>query len=223
MRCPVCRYKLKKNTVRCPYCASICAKRTKAELHPYYMREFERLARGEAPRFNAAAFFGGMFHTLYYRCYARFFRLFAPYFLVLLLLAAAYFMRLPYFLWYQLFGTGKAMGDVQFLLAVGLCAIWGLGLSVYNAVTFNRALYQKTGGNARLKTRCLGIVIVVVLFGALCLGGVIYTQQMLMIGVWDYLMNGQYSGKQQFDQDFFVSPASRRLVWEGVSYEIAQT
>ena len=77
MRCPVCRYKLKKNTVRCPYCASICAKRTKAALHPYYMREFERLARGEAPRFNAAAFFGGMFHTLYYRCYARFFRLFA--------------------------------------------------------------------------------------------------------------------------------------------------
>lgn len=207
MRCPVCRYKLKKNTVQCPYCASVFAKRKSPAAHPYYAREFERLAQGQHARFNAAAFFGGMFHTLYYRCYARFFRLFAPYLLVLLLLTVAYFMRLPYFLWQNLFGGISLTGDTQFLLAVALCVAWGLGLAIYNANTFNDALYRKTGGDPHLKTTLWTSIVIFVLFVLVCTAGVFYTQGMLVRGIVDYAVNGGYQNEGRVDEHFYVTPS----------------
>lgn len=220
MRCPVCRYKVKRNTAQCPYCAAVFPKRKQPASHPYYAREFERLAQGQAARFNAAAFFGGMFHTLYHRCYARFFRLFAPYLLVLLLLTAAYFMRLPYFLWQSMFGGSSVTEEPQFLLAVALCAVWGLGLAIYNANTFNAELYKKTGGDPHLKTTVWACVVIFVLFAALCTAGIFYTQRLLLFGVLDYAINGGYQYETRVDDHFYVTPGGYAVFDAGGTVKI---
>lgn len=122
---------------------------------PYYAREFADIAAGERGRFNAAAFFLGPFHQLYRGCYKRFARTYLPYWLALL---AVLGVSLSFFgkLCVELAGYGgRAAEPTQaffvwiaaiLLLSLGV-SVWGIALSIYNGVTFNRRYFEQQHGD----------------------------------------------------------------------------
>ena len=122
---------------------------------PYYAREFADIAAGGRGRFNAAAFFLGPFHQLYRGCYKRFARTYLPYWLALL---AVLGVSLSFFgkLCVELAGYGgRAAEPTQaffvwiaaiLLLSLGV-SVWGIALSIYNGVTFNRRYFEQQHGD----------------------------------------------------------------------------
>ena len=116
---------------------------------PYYAREFADIAAGGRGRFNAAAFFLGPFHQLYRGCYKRFARTYLPYWLALLAVLGVSLSFLESCVWsWPATAAGPQSRHRRFfvwiaailLLSLGV-SVWGIALSIYNGVTFNRRYF----------------------------------------------------------------------------------
>ncbi|MFQ8833122.1 MAG: zinc ribbon domain-containing protein [Ruthenibacterium lactatiformans] len=120
---------------------------------PYYARIATSLRAEEAAQ--CGAFFLGPFHQLYRGCYKRFARTYLPYWLALL---AVLGVSLSFFgkLCVELAGYGgRAAEPTQaffvwiaaiLLLSLGV-SVWGIALSIYNGVTFNRRYFEQQHGD----------------------------------------------------------------------------
>lgn len=172
MRCPHCKARCAGSGPLCPVCGRALA-------HPYYAREFAALARGQAPRFNAAAFLGGPFHLLYRGCPGRFARLYLPYLFTVLLLCTASLLTGTQAVWDAWRGAAAQftwLHAAQTALQTLTC-LWGVALALYNGNTFNEYYYQKRGGDAAVQGHpaAAGLLaavwtVLVVTIAALCVG-----------------------------------------------------
>ena len=134
---------------------------------PYYAREFADIAAGGGGRFNVAAFFLGPFHQIYRGCYKRFARTYLPYWLALLAVLGVSFSFFGK-LCVELIGYGSRAPEptqaffvwivALMLLSVGVSA-WGIGLSIYNGVTFNRRYFEKLHGDPAVPAHTGAVVI----------------------------------------------------------------
>lgn len=177
----------------------------RAALHPYYAAEFAAIAAGGGARLNTAALLGGPFFLLYRGCWARCMKLYGAFLLGAALAAASFFLRLPYALWTALTGLSTTVppGAPLAMLAMAL-AVWGVGLNIYSANTFNRAYFAYCGGDARVPASAMAAALLALVLATLAVAGLAHTGGLLARGLSDWLLYGFPIPAQSPDPGFFA-------------------
>ena len=168
MYCRYCGREIGEKRNFCPHCGRNLSvappqpgQTRQAPETSYYAVEFAKIRAGQKTRFNWAAFWFGACHQLYHDSTALFCRTFLPVYItafvwaiaqgLVLYTAPAYAM--PLAIWMVEWGN----------VAVN---VWLLTVMIWNAKTYNRKLYEQTGGNPAAVPQKFGkmiLLIVVVL------------------------------------------------------------
>lgn len=140
-----------------------------APANNYFAAQFARIAAGEKPKFNWAAFFLAPFNQLYHGSTQVFKKTFLPYFIVMCLLGLAGQIAASATL--ATFSLGAlAVTGVLSLASFGV-GVWGFVLCILNGKNYTKKLYDQTQGRAEAVPALKKPVIV--LLGALAAWGVV--------------------------------------------------
>ncbi len=140
-----------------------------APANNYFAAQFARIAAGEKPKFNWAAFFLAPFNQLYHGSTQVFKKTFLPYFLVMCLLGLAGQIAASATL--ATFSLGAlAVTGVLSLASFGV-GVWGFVLCILNGKNYTKKLYDQTQGRAEAVPTLKSPV--AVLLGALAAWGVV--------------------------------------------------
>lgn len=140
-----------------------------APANGYFAAQFARIAAGEKPKFNWAAFFLAPFNQLYHGSTQVFKKTFLPYFIVMCLLGLAGQIAASATL--ATFSLGAlAVTGVLSLASFGV-GVWGFVLCILNGKNYTKKLYDQTQGRAEAVPALKKPVIV--LLGALAAWGVV--------------------------------------------------
>ena len=135
----------------------------------YFAAQFARIAAGEKPKFNWAAFFLAPFNQLYHSSTQVFKKTFLPYFIVMCLLGLAGQIAASATL--ATFSLGAlAVTGVLSLASFGV-GVWGFVLCILNGKNYTKKLYDQTQGRAEAVPALKSPV--AVLLGALAAWGVV--------------------------------------------------
>lgn len=181
MYCSKCGAQLTDDSMFCSVCGAPCS--TEQPVSPaaanqqsaplpstvpggYYEMQFARIAAGEKPKFNWAAFFLGPFHQLYHGSIKRFKNTYLPY---MIATAVLYLVQMALTFFSSLTSTlviAALTGIIWLLLWV-----WALVLAVGNGRRCNSCLYEQTGGKAsavpKYKKPVLILIAVIVAYSIL--------------------------------------------------------
>lgn len=149
------------------------------EIKPYYREEFERIASGQKPKFNWAAFFLNGWIHLYNGCVRIFCRTFLP---LLLVLLAAMLIGIA--------GLWKAE-PVWIVVALCLSIVFGIGgvvLNILNGINFNKWYYQDVVDNPGKKRSRKGFWILLV-----CEAAAVAVPQVLFLRMLAEPVHGDYA------------------------------
>lgn len=189
MYCSKCGYQLDDDSAFCPNCGTPCAAEIpepvaaggKTEQKPaqetplpkapsvpggpvknaYYAAEFAKIAAGQKPKFNWAAFFLGPYHQLYHGSTQLFKKTFLPYLITMAVLFVA--GQVASFMLLSSFGMASLVLTLLSGALYMAACVWGLVLLISNGRKYNRKLYEQVQGRAdkipaRLKPALLLLV-----------------------------------------------------------------
>lgn len=140
-----------------------------APANSYFAAQFARIAAGEKPKFNWAAFFFAPFNQLYHGSTQVFKKTFLPYLIVMCLLMVANQIAASATL--ATFSLGAlAVTGILGLASFGV-GVWGFVLCILNGKNYTKKLYDQTQGRAEAVPALKSPV--AVLLGALVAWGVV--------------------------------------------------
>lgn len=174
MYCSKCGAQLDDDSIFCPNCGTSCTSAEPTELFSvgvkteekavqespvnkvsatsaassasYYAEEFAKIAAGQKPKFNWAAFFLGPYHQLYHGSVKLFKKTFLPYMIATVVLMVL--GEISVLVTLATFSIGALVSTIIAALLYLVMSVWALILFISNGKKYNQRLYEQVEGRA---------------------------------------------------------------------------